>query len=186
MNTHRHRLTLGLLLLVVLVAIAGWSWYRMNGYRQDARVAVADLAECQRLAAQIQSLRQRPNRAGAAEVQINELANAIESAADTASLPRQNLIRIWPENARRIGETPYKTKPTQVLIRGATLEQLTRFLHAIENHDYQLQVVSVRLTAPRDQDATNLWTAETTISYLIYDPPPQSGMRGASVAQSDN
>lgn len=107
MKKHQTIVVVGLLLLLGLVS-AGWSMVRLSNARQQARQQARELDECRRLIAQIKNLREKPNIAGATEMQINDLAAVIEKAADEAELPRQNLIRIWPEQARRIGDTPYK------------------------------------------------------------------------------
>ena len=79
-------------------------------------------------------------------------------------------MRIWPEPARRVGDTAYKQKPTQVILHKLTLQQLIRFLHTLTGPDTGLHVASLRLTTPRGHDTTNIWNAETTITYLIYAP----------------
>lgn len=184
MNPGRHPVPSIVCLLLAAAVAAGWSLHRLHQKRGAALAAVADRAECLQLCAQIRRLRERPSMAGAAEMQLNELAALIERAADAAGLPRRQLTRIWPQPARRIGDGPYREKPTQILLRDATLEQAVRFMHEIETSNRVLNVSAVRLSVPRDEARRGAWSVELTLSYLIYAPVAGGHRRADSLVSS--
>lgn len=169
--TLRQAALLGLLALMLL-GIAGWSYRHLDQQRRVAREASADLAEVQRFAQQIRAMRQRPAVAGSREMELNELTQRIERAAEEAQIAASSLVRIWPQPARRAGDSPYKEKPTQILLRHVTLEQLVGFLHHLsEGEGSNLTVQRLRIVAPRHNEHGDRWTVETTVTYLIYSPP---------------
>lgn len=155
---------------VLLAVLAGWSYGRLFDARTEAARVRKELASCDALAARIEQLRTRPNRAGAAEMELSVMAGRIERAAGAAGLAAETIVRIWPEPARRAGDTVYREKPTQVLLREVGRRQLTAFLHALTAGDSELTVRSLRLSAPRERQDEDVWNAEVVITYLIYAP----------------
>ena len=92
---------------------------------------------------------------------------------DHASLPHEQIVRIWPKPRQRIGKTSYEQKATQLLVHDATLEQVTRFLVELETLGQGMTTTAIRPSAPRkrsSQQPTNQWTLDTTVTYLIYNP----------------
>lgn len=175
-----------LLLLVLLMAATGWAFMRLADRRTAAQDAADQLAEAQQLIAQIEALREKPVLAGVQEMPPTDLAQLIEQAAQQARLDTAQIVRIWPEPARRLGETPYRQKPTQLLLRNVSLEQLTRFLLQLVQGPYQLRVSGLRLSAPRSLAAGgagdsggNRWVAEVTLTYLLYSPAQDDAARPA-------
>lgn len=180
----RHTLSIVLLLVLVLAAGAGWSVHRLHVQSQAAERMVDQLAECRVLVHKIKALQNKPSMAAASAMPMTDLARLIEDAAKEAGLSLAKLIRISPNPAQRLGETPYQRKPTQVLLRGVSLEQAIRFLHAVQQHDRELHVTAVRLSAAREParqtPGSEQWTLEATLSYLIYAPPNDSGRARSS------
>jgi hypothetical protein len=43
--------------------------------------------------------------------------------------------------------------------------------HALLAPNPGLRIKTLRLSAPTPDDTTDKWTAELTITYLLYDPP---------------
>lgn len=158
------------LLAMGLIVTAMWSYGRLNESRSAATAAAADLATCGQLAAGINQLGRQPARAGSHEMQLNELTRRIERSAKSAQIPPDSLIRISPDPTSRIGDTSYQKKSTQVLFRQVTLRQIITFLHTVAAQDAGPQTTRIRLVTPRDQKTGDRWTAETTLTYLIYDP----------------
>jgi hypothetical protein len=62
------------------------------------------------------------------------------------------------------------------------------FLHAVGNDGPggpPLRVRSVRLSAPRGEEATDLWAVEATLVYLVYDPKaPETTADGGAVHEA--
>ena len=171
MTPQRRAFTLGMLMLAGLAGAAAWAWSQFAESRDNAQAAVEDLNACRHLASALETLRRRPNLAGAEEMQLAVLAQQIESAARSASLPPSSITRIWPEPARRMGETVYKEKPTQIAVKSVSMRQLVTFLHNLSAGASGLSVSSLRLMAPRGQDNQDVWSVEATVNYLIYSPP---------------
>lgn len=172
MNLHLSQrvIVLASLAVVVGILVSGWSYGRMSESRAVTIAAADDLAACHRMARQIRALRHKPSVAGSHEPQQNELTRRIEQSARQARIPAQNLDRIWPEPARYIGDTPYKKHATEVVLRGVTLQQIVTLMHTLESQGDGPRLSRIRLAAPRDKNTTNHWTAEATLTYLVYAP----------------
>jgi hypothetical protein len=168
----RRRLALAVIACALVLAL-GWSWLWLSSSRQRAEDAAADLSACRDSATRIESLRRRPVVAGSRDVQTTELSRRIESASSAAGMPDGGLDRIEPEPPRRVGETPYRETPTRVRLRHVTLRQLFAFLHSLAgdgNAGPGLRLAALRLSAPRGEETGDQWSAEATLSYLVYDP----------------
>ena len=188
------------LLSLPLLAVAGvnaWCWSTLQSSRQSATDAERDVASCRQLADDIVRLRKRPAIAGSREMELTELSKRMEEAARAAQVPAGGLVRISPEAARRLdragggsgyggaADVPYLEKPTTVLLSGVTLPQLAAFMYAVGTGPSALDVPSLRLSAPRDEEAGDRWSAEVEFSYLIYAPPDEpNGGSPANVATS--
>ena len=178
MNTSR-RMILWLSLLGLLLMLAcGWSYAQLAAAREGKLAVEADCREGQRLAGELRQMQSQPALASGAERQAEELARQIEAANQKAGIDPRNLISIRPEPAQRVGESVYKAKPTQVQLKNVTLQQLAGFLYALTGPGSQLAAPSLRVTAPREADTLETWTAEVTVSYLLYDPPRQDNRPG--------
>lgn len=170
-----HRLTLLLTLLVSALAVAAvWSYAQLADARAAAAGAGADTATCRKLVNAIEAWRTEPDIGAAGEMQINELTHRIEQAARAAGMSLDSLVRIWPEPPRRVADTVYLEKRTHVLLRRVTIRQLVTLLSALTSEPASLRVSALRLTAPRGNEAGNQWTAETTLTHLVYAPPHES------------
>src|SRR5439155_7612304 len=96
-----------------------WGWQRLDSSRDLARRAARELAECERLAARIGQLSDRPSRgaeAGAAAAAETELARLIEQLAPQCAMPADAVVRIVPEAARRADEREDKWERTAVVL----------------------------------------------------------------------
>ena len=153
-------------LLVVTLWFSGY----LADSRATAQAAIDDARQCARFVADIRNLRHQPSLAESQELQLQELTQRIESAAKQSRISLDSLVRIWPEPAKRVGDMPYKRKPTQVLFHRVTLPDLVGFLQHLSNQDAGPRVTRIRLTAPRGQEMGDQWSAEVTLTYLIYAP----------------
>jgi hypothetical protein len=167
----RQTLLIGILFLL-LVAAAAWSVNWMQHQRQLAQYAADDLAKCQALAKRIETLRGQPAVASAEAMGVQELGQRIEKASSRASLGDSALKGVFPQAARRVGDSPYMQKPTAVTLRRVSLKQLTTFLHDLTEGS-GLKVRNLRIRAPRGEQGEGQWNAEATLTYLIYQPPDQ-------------
>lgn len=184
--TVRQTTMLGLLAFC-LAGVAANRWMFLQASRTTAQQAEDDLQDVNRVAGYITAMRHRPAIAGSREIEIEELSQRIEQVAKEAHVASGSIVRIWPEPARRVADSPYLEKPIQVLLRNVDLKQIMSFLHGASSGSQALSVKSLRIVTPHHQDEAALWTAEVTLAYLIFQPPP-SGNLGDSrrAGTSDN
>ena len=162
-------LTLG----VVLQVWAGWRWY---AERSATHRAVRELAACRQLATEIAALKSRPKSAVLQPQTDQQITLAIQQAAQFAEIPDGDILRITPQQGRRLGKSPHIQQPTTVEIRQATLGQISRFLAELSVTDMRLQPTSIRLSAPRmsPEEAgatrTERWSCEFVLTYLVFSP----------------
>jgi hypothetical protein len=169
--TRRH-VQLFCILAALLAGSALWTYQVMAGARDMAVQNQSELADCYKMAAQIDGYNhsKQPALAADGELKSSETTALIEQSAKSAGIPQANLAQIFPESPQRLGDSAYKEKPTQVRLENVSLQQLTAMLYALAGNQKPLQAKSIRLAAPRQQETGNLWTAELSLTYLIYDP----------------
>ncbi|KKM17455.1 hypothetical protein LCGC14_1675610, partial [marine sediment metagenome] len=148
-----------------------WSYGRMSRGSHLAFAAAGDTVECAKMASAIQGAVARPTVAAEHERLAAETTRLIEQAARAAKISPDRLVRISPEPPQRLGDTVYKEKPTQVLLKNITLKQLVVLAHTLMGASEGLSIKSIRVTAPRSDSADDRWTAEIVVTYLIYAPP---------------
>lgn len=164
------RMTLYVVALYALLATAaGSSIHHLLQERAAARAAAIALSECRRHEAHILRLRARPALATDQERGSTDVSAPIEAAAKAAGIPADRLVRISPETARRVGETPYKEKPTRAFLRNVSLQEVVTMAHRLVGEDGGFDLKSLRLDAARGETAGR-WSAELVLVYLIYEP----------------
>jgi hypothetical protein len=157
-------------LLALLAAGSLWSHGQMAAQRAAATGAWADLEACYQSSAQIAACRQRPALAAEREQLFSETTGQIERAARAATIPLERLIRIAPGSPERIGDSPYKEKPTHVTLKRIGLQQLVTMVHHLSSGERGLHAKSIRIATSDRRDPEALWDADLVVSYLIYDP----------------
>lgn len=160
------------LLLACLLCLTGWSYWVMDQGQSQAAQAQHDAQACQVLSQQILSLRQKPAIADTKEQAVEQLSKRIETAARAAGIQGDNLAAIAPDPAVRLGDSVYLEKPTTVQLRQVTLAQLLNLAGQLSQGEGNLRIKSLRLSTSVQNDTGNLWSAEMTITYLIYSPLP--------------
>ncbi len=169
-NTFKRPFMAGTIAVALLAAVV-WSCLRLADARAAALAAGQDAGDCRALAARIDLLRRQPAVAGAQELGASDLSRQIEQAARTAHFPEDSIERIEPESPRRVGETNYREVPTQVRLRRVSLQQVFTFLRCLSADSPQssgLHLRSIRLSAPRGEETSDRWSAESTLTYMIY------------------
>ncbi|MHB8971021.1 MAG: hypothetical protein ACYC3X_22645 [Pirellulaceae bacterium] len=157
-------------LCLVLFLLTGLRWHTQL---TAARFAVSELAACQAIAAEIESLRAAPKSASLQKQTDQQITLSIQRAAQVAEIPDSDILRITPQQGRRLGKSAHVQQPTAVEIRQATLGQLSRFLGELSLVDVGLQPTSMRLAAPRTSPPaaqTELWACELVLTYLVFSP----------------
>ena len=179
----RYRMSFRALAVALLASLftADVAALRLSTARQTTALQLqADFLTCKRLAARIEQLRKRTQIAGSREMELTELSRRFEQAANATNIPAESIVRISPEEARRLstasagGESMYLEKPVIIQLSGVGLAKLVRFLYVMSTDSSSMNVKSLRLTAPRHEEAIEKWAAEVSFSYLIYSPPQKS------------
>jgi hypothetical protein len=165
------RLLYGTVIAAAMVAALLWCAGGLVDAREQATRARADLGVCRQLAARIGQLDRLPRSQSAGPVDPSDLYQHGQQALQQLGVSPDHLVQIAPQTPERLGETAYKQVPTQLLVRDLTLRQLVGFLLAMTSEPSTMSVRSLRLYAPRDSDGGAQWTAELTLSYLVYEPP---------------
>lgn len=163
-------MSIAILLIAVLVALAASAW---RAQRAAARQAVAELAECRRLAARIEACRAAPRTALSEKQSAQQISLSVQRAAQAAEISDTDILHITPRQGRRLGKSVHVQQPVDVEFRQITLGQLSRFIDELHIVDAGLEPTSIRLTAPRAQPAGNrneLWTCELVLTYLVFSP----------------
>lgn len=159
-------------IVLTLLGALTTGWLRMNAAQDSAQAAAESSNACEVLAVQIQQLKNSPTLASTGDQPVQDLARRIEQAAQQVNIPVTNIVRIWPQEPRRVDSSPYKQKGTLLVVRGISLQQATSLLHQLDAHSRNLSVSSIRLSATRESNDQNheTWTLEATLSTLIYAP----------------
>ena len=156
-------------LLAMGIGGAAWSVDWMLGRRQAARYASEDLAACRALTCEIASLRQKPKVATTEAMGAGELGQRIQAASRQAGMGEASIEGIYPQPARRMGDSPYVQKPTVLALRGVSLPQVAAFLYHL-SADGGLSVRDLRLRSPHSEAPQDTWDAEVTVTVLVYSP----------------
>ncbi len=176
MSRQRRQAWLVGLMCVLLVAAAAWSVSDLFTQRSAARQARAELAECQRLAKEIDLLRAQPAVASDEAMGIQQLGDHIAAALKAAELDNSVIEGMFPQSEQPIGQTPYVQKPTSLVLRSVPLSKLAVFLYDLTDGT-GLHVRDLRLRMPHGNQSANVWNADVTLTYLIY-APTNSGRPG--------
>lgn len=163
--------------LVALLSLLTWGGVYvaygqyLAGRNRSARMC-QELRFCQQAEAKLTDLHGASEQAMEAEALAGDTIRRIEEAASAAGIAKGKLVSISSEQAQLVGDTPYRRKPTNVLFKDVTLEQLTRCLQLLEEApEASLSTRRLSLIAPRPEDTSDLWDAEVVLTYLIFAPP---------------
>ncbi|MEM9109982.1 MAG: hypothetical protein AAGC72_08150 [Planctomycetota bacterium] len=173
----KRQITLYSGLVASLFLVLAIGLLQMRRAHQQAQDAADSLMACRTLSAEILRLRKSPALIEDQPQQHEQLAQRIEGSAINAGISPEQIIRIWPQEPRRLEDTVYKDKATLVVLREVGLDQSTQMLHEMASGPGGVSVKSIRLTAPREQATasdpsrpSDTWNIEATVGYLIYAP----------------
>jgi hypothetical protein len=146
------------------------AWTLFDRAKSDANDSVRDAQASQQLAARIASLKTQPAMAGTSQQAIEELAARVQASAQSFGINADDIASIAPDAPARLADSPYLEQSTTVELRELTLVQLVDLLYALSNHQSGLRIKALHLTAPPQKIGGNTWSAEITVSSLIYSP----------------
>ncbi len=155
---------------LALLMVTFWSYGRFSAARQRAIEDGDAWAQSDLLSGQIKTLRDQPALANDRALQQDDMTQRIADAAASASLDEKKLIAVEHQKARRIGRTAYLEEPTRLTFKDVSLKEVLTSLYALTGDDPRLHVSYLRLAAPRGEGDPMLWSADATVTYLIYDP----------------
>jgi hypothetical protein len=168
----RQRVAILIIAAAVLLMLL-WGWQRLDSSHDSARRAAQELAECERLAARIAQLSDRPG-AGSDQAVVagagTDLARSIEQLAPQCSMPADAVVRIVPEAARRVEGTAYREERTSVALRSVNVAQVVRLLHAMSRSNPALTAEGLLLSAGPAEEAAGTWNVEIRFVHSVYAP----------------
>ncbi|MDB5290923.1 MAG: hypothetical protein JWL69_2164 [Phycisphaerales bacterium] len=186
---HARRTQLLALLLVVATATSALGYWRMDKMRRAAEACEGDMAICRRDLADLARWQPAPSDSQALSNQSPELSDRVRQAATAANVAAK-LVSIEPGNPTRVENSDYEEMPVFLRFEELSLGELAGYLAALAHSDPGLRSKSIELEPPRgqaviddsnDEAGTRLrkrpaarsdetWTADVTISYLVYAP----------------
>ncbi len=143
--------------------------------RDVAERAGDDLKACMAASARIRQLERLPRGQSAGPIDAAFVHQRGQQALQTLGLPAEHLVQIVPGTPQRVGETGYKEVPTSLVLRDLNLRQIVQLLLSVTDGS-RLSVKSLRLSAPRDTEDGAQWSAEATLSYLIFEGNAGNGV----------
>lgn len=168
------------MLVIALAPVVALCW--AGSYLSDARATAAgalmDRDKCRLAAAHIEDLNKNPGAKRSGPLDETGLQTRGQAALQQMGISLDHLVQIAPDVPRTVGKA-YKEVPSHVVLRDLSLRQLVGFLLSMTGEHSALLVRSLRLYAPHDTESGAQWTAEVTLSYLIYEPPPPVNLAGA-------
>jgi type II secretory pathway component PulM len=181
MNPQKRQAVLVAVMLVLLAITVLWSYGRYAEARDRAAAAEENTAAVEALAESIESLRRRPTM-GVQALADTQLTAMIETSARAAGFdPETVVLSIRPQPDRRVENTPYRQKTTELRLQHLTLRQLVQFLHDLSSRNPGLRIDGLQLSSPTGEGSTATWTVDPlTLSYLIYAPQGPADRRAAS------
>lgn len=181
MNPRKRQAILVGVMLVLLAITALWSWGRYAAARDRAAAARESTAAVEALAESIEGLRRQPTM-GVQALADTQLTAMLEASARAAGFdPESVILSIRPQPDRRVENTPYRQKTTELRLQRLTLRQLVRFLYDLSSRNPGLRVDGLQLSSPAGEGPAATWTVDPlTLSYLIYAPQGPADRRADS------
>lgn len=158
------------LALASMMLVGYWTMRASRTRLQETQVQLRD---CEKLAADIRALQNRPGFAALGVDSPRTITARAEVASEQAKIPATALVRIEPQAAVRLRDSPYRLRPTRLELRRVTLEQLVSFTHAMIDEAQGTTVRDIRLTAETSSQGVmnaDLWSVELVLTQLIFAP----------------
>ncbi len=180
MNQRQFKIVLSLAAAILLGAnLFAWATYERA--RGDALDSLRDAQICRKLAAQITSLRTQPTMADTSQKAIEELAARVQLSAESVGINPDDIASIAPDQPTRLAESPYLEQATTVQLREVTLPQLVKLLCNLSDNRGGLRIKAIHLSIPPQQVTGDLWSAEITVTSMIYSPMTSPGGTGGKI-----
>lgn len=155
---------------VASLAVSLWT---MSTARLSAQNASERLGEVERLAKQVNQLREHPTLERRESATRQDISISIESAAAEVGVSSSQLLRIEPlPRVREERGGDYVLTPTRVEIENATLDSLLRMASRLISEDPTLNLGQARFSydAVQSEGGVELWDGELTLTRRLYLP----------------
>ncbi len=176
MNLNQRLIIWLLLMTAMFTGSSMWSYGHLQSQKRLAEISARNQSKCQQIAQAIDDIRQHAQDIEPAD-DMNSLVQQIQKAASSANMPMQHVQRIRPSSPRRLGQSPYVQKATQLSLQDVTMQNAITFLHHLAMSQPNLNIQSMRITSPRsyqqETSATNTgetWKMEVGIASIAYVP----------------
>lgn len=173
MNVSRKQMRVGVIWLALLALVAAGYW-SMHAAKGRLNEAMHQEQQCQKMTKEIKALLDRPGFAALGVDSPSTITARAEEAKQQANVQSESLIRIEPQSAVRLRDSPYRLRPTRLELRGVTLEQVISFTHGMIDEAQGTTIRDLRLTMvdgdAGQQNEAELWTAELVLTQLIFSP----------------
>lgn len=175
MNIGWNQLRVVAIWLALLVLVAA-GYLAMRAAKGRLREAQLQEQVSQKMAKEIKSLLDRPGFAALGVDSPRTITARAEEAMDQAKVEATALHSIEPQEAVRLRDSAYRSRPTRLELRGVTLEQIISFTHGMIDEAQGTTIRDLRLTLSSGDDGgreIDLWTAELVLTQLIFSPLPR-------------
>lgn len=173
MKTTRTYSWLGWGAAVVAPALLVWSILELQASRRGMTEAADQVRECLQLAESIRELRPTDSADVSAKSTPGDLAKRIEAIVREPQLSGVQLVRVDPQPPKRIPDSAYSQRTTQVELRNLQLRQFVMLLDALRREGAQSQVRRIHLQSPVRETASNgpeTWAIEMVLTDRVLTP----------------
>jgi hypothetical protein len=158
---------------VLLPAALAWSYAEFASARAGAVAAERQAAMCDEFAAQIARLRELAPQSKATSSSAADLATQLEEVLRTPSLTGVRLIRIDPHSPKRVGDSTYAERITQLEFQQVSLRQLATLYETFQKFDSRCRISRIRLQSPSRESTpptVETWNVELTLTAWEFTP----------------
>lgn len=124
---------------------------------------------CVKLGNEIQDARENSSVATTNPDSEDKVLARVTEAAESAGFSTQKVLGVSPADPIRNGQSDYLTRNTRVSLSAIPLKACVKFAETLSNRD-GFEVASVVLIPPAKVTKPEKWSAELTLTQLIYEP----------------
>ena len=131
------------------------------------------LAEVTAKLRELQRLRDSPKVAALRLESPAEITGRIARAGEVAGLPQSALLKVGPQEPRRLQRSDFKVRATEIDLAAHDLPTIIAFCDALRDESTGTRVRDLTLTAPGTDAAganRELWEAQLVLTQIIYSP----------------
>jgi type II secretory pathway component PulM len=167
----RSRLILSLIILIGLAIIAVVCLRSASAASRRIQTAQTELAQATKMTSEIERLNNAPRIASLEMESPDEISQRITAALKQLKSSATSLQSVDPQPPRRIANSEYQIRATEVELGQVKLNDLARFITALTKGGQGLEVRDIVLSETRNASKTaETWLARLTLTQVIYSP----------------